>query len=209
MFYSIKGKLIKLGPTYAVIEAAGVGYLLTVSGFTRSELAGLGGGFDDSCPEAFLLTHMSVREDGVELFGFTKEEELSVFRMLISVSGIGPKVAMSVLSSMRPEQLALAVSSEDKKAISKCPGIGPKTAARIILELKDKLKNEIAEEAGGEESAAVAPDISSGTNAEAAVEALMVLGFPKSAASAALAGADPSAKVEDLIKLALKKLGRI
>ena len=203
MFYSVRGKLIHLDASFAVIEAGGVGYKLTVSGFTRAALSQKTG------EEVFLLTHLSVREDGLELFGFENEEELSVFRMLISVSGIGPKVAMSVLGSMRPEQLALAVSSEDKKTISKCPGIGPKTAARIILELKDKLRNEISD---GDEDGRLtsgSPLLPSAGRNEAAVEALMVLGFPRSAAAAAVSDSDPSESIESVIKKALKKLGRI
>ncbi|MBP5173869.1 MAG: Holliday junction branch migration protein RuvA [Clostridia bacterium] len=203
MFYSVRGKLIHLDASFAVIEAGGVGYKLTVSGFTRAALSQKTG------EEVFLLTHLSVREDCLELFGFENEEELSVFRMLISVSGIGPKVAMSVLGSMRPEQLALAVSSEDKKTISKCPGIGPKTAARIILELKDKLRNEISD---GDEDGRLtsgSPVIPSEGRNEAAVEALMVLGFPRSAAAAAVSDSDSSESLESVIKKALKKLGRI
>jgi len=207
MFYSVRGELIHLDSSFAVIEAAGVGYKLTVSDNTRSQLAGVYG--TDKAKSVMLLTHMSVREDGIELFGFKTSEELSCFRLLISVSGIGPKAAMSVLSTMTPERLALVVSSEDKKAISKCPNIGPKTAARIILELKDKLNagtNDQPDDGG------IIPVMTTGAkggNSDAAVEALMVLGFNKQSALSAISGIDTSLPLEDIIRAALKKLNKI
>ncbi|MBQ7591320.1 MAG: Holliday junction branch migration protein RuvA [Clostridia bacterium] len=200
MFYHIKGELELLGVNFAVIEAGGVGYRLFVSDNTRTALARIGTG-----KTAKLLTHLSVRDDGVELFGFYTPEELNVFRLLITVSGVGPKVAMAVLSYMTPEKLAVAVSSEDKKSISKAPGVGPKTAARIILELKDKLKAETAGEGEGENTAGDIASVPS-DNSEAAVEALRVLGFSRGDALRAIAGCEPGAGLEDIIRFALKKL---
>ncbi|MCQ2428507.1 MAG: Holliday junction branch migration protein RuvA [Clostridia bacterium] len=207
MLYSIRGELIHLDTSFAVIEAAGVGYKLSVSEGTRSRLAGIYG--KEKAKNVFLLTHMAVREDGIELYGFFSSEELECFRLLISVSGIGPKVAMSVLSTLSPEKLALSIAGEDIKAISGCPGVGKKTAARIILELKDKLKAGTSAENAGIVTDVSAAAAGTGSNADAAVEALMVLGFSKQQAAAALSGLDCSQPPEDIIRAALKKLNRI
>ena len=141
MFYYISGKLAALmrdgDRGIAVVDAGGVGYKFTVSGTTYDRMPPHLS--VSEAPDVKLYSYMSVREDGVELFGFASLEELSAFKMLISVSGVGPKVALSVLSLLTPEQFALAVCSDDKKTISKASGVGAKTAARIVLELKDKL----------------------------------------------------------------------
>ena len=138
MFYYIKGKLAHLDPTYAVVDAGGVGYKLTISASTHSQMPPHRS--VSEAPEVTLYSYMAVREDGIELFGFATEEELDSFKMLITVSGVGPKAAISILSLLSPQKLALAICTDDKKTISKANGIGPKTAARIVLELKDKLK---------------------------------------------------------------------
>ena len=135
MFYYISGKLAKLDGSFAVIDAGGVGFKMTISKSTYYRISG-----KEDAPSVKLYTYMAVREDGTELFGFSTEEELSAFKLLITVSGVGPKAAISILSTLTPEKLALAICTEDKKAISQASGIGPKSAARIILELKDKLK---------------------------------------------------------------------
>ena len=137
MFYYIKGKLVLNEDSMAVIDANGVAYAMTVSSNTQAAISSKS--FNGET-EITLFTHLSVREDGIELFGFNSKDELHMFKLLTSVSGIGPKAAMSLLSYMTPDGIALAICTEDKKAISKAPGIGPKTAARVILELKDKLK---------------------------------------------------------------------
>ena len=140
MFYYIKGTLAHLEPTFAVVDAGGVGYKLTISATTHDTMPPHLTG--NTPPEVKLYTHMAVREDGVELFGFGSHEELSAFKMLISVSGVGPKAAMAILSIFTPERFALAVCNNDTKAIAKANGIGAKTAARIVLELQDKLMKE-------------------------------------------------------------------
>lgn len=202
MFYYIRGKLVLSDQNCAVIDAGGVGYKMTVSATTHSALPHS----EEKCGNVTLYTHMAVREDGVELFGFATLEELNIFKLLISVSGIGPKAAMSLLSFLSPEKIAVAVCSEDKKLISKAPGIGPKTAARIILELKDKLHAD---------SSATTDDptyneINTGNgkgNAAEALDALLVLGFNRSAAIQALSGIDTEHnELEDVIREALKKL---
>ena len=137
MFYYIKGPLVLASPNMAVVEASGVAYKMTISENTYRSLPPRHTA--DTPPVVTLYTYLAVREDGIELFGFGDERELSSYKMLLSVSGVGPKAAMSILSLLTPEKFALAVCTEDRKAISKASGIGPKTAARIILELKDKL----------------------------------------------------------------------
>ena len=203
MFYYISGRLAMLDLGYAVVDAGGVGYKLTISQSTYSALPHT---VSEPLPTVKLYTYMAVREDGVELFGFATLEELNIYKLLISVSGIGPKAALSLLSFLSPEKIALAVCSEDKKLIAKAPGIGPKTAARIILELKDKLHADAT--ADGGEAIAVAPSAASGNHSTEALDALMVLGFNRSAALEALKGIDPSEELEDIIREALKKLMR-
>ena len=208
MFYFIQGKLALLDPNFAVLDVCGVGYKLTISQTTHdampphltvSEL-----------PSVKLLTYMAVREDDIELFGFATQEELSAFKMLISVSGVGPKAAMSILSLLTPEKFAIAVCTEDKKTISKANGIGPKTAARIILELKDKLTKESAMQGVAASGSADLVNVGSASNGTLndAVDALMVLGYSRAEALEALRGSDIKMPTEDLIKLALKKLMR-
>ena len=137
MFYYLQGKLAYTDLTTAVIDVGGVGYELTVSGTTYSALPRT-----SSEPTVKLYTYMAVREDEVELFGFYTEEELSAFKLLITVSGVGPKAAMAILTLLTPEKFALAVCSEDTKTLAKANGIGAKTAARVVLELKDKMTKE-------------------------------------------------------------------
>lgn len=205
MFYYISGKLAKLDASFAVVDANGVGFKMTVSKSTYYKLSGKG-----EVPDVKLYTYMAVREDGTELFGFATEEELSAFKMLISISGVGPKAAVSILSTLTPEKLALAICTEDKKAISAANGIGAKTAARIILELKDKLKADgITEVSGG--AASLPDDFGSAPAASSklsdAQDALAVLGYSRSEAARALQSIDTSAlELDDIIRLALKKL---
>ena len=206
MFHYICGELAYSSPTTAVIDVGGVGYKLTISGNTYENIA------RSSAPKVKLYTYLAVREDGIELFGFGSETELSTFKMLLTVSGVGPKAAISILSLLTPEKFALAVCTDDKKTISKASGIGPKTAARIILELKDKLSKETnldtslasAVSAGG---GAVAPT-SSGKLSEAQ-DALMVLGYSRAEAQRVLSSLDTqNMNLEQIIKESLKQLMR-
>ena len=209
MFYYIKGGLTVSNPTMAVVEAGGVGYKLTVSEMTWRSLprASL-----SDPKEVLLYTYFSVREDGIELYGFGNERELASFRMLLSVSGVGPKAAMSILSQMTPEKFALAVCTEDKKAISKAQGVGPKTAARIILELRDKLMKETSMD-DDDLSKAITDHTNETADAPArgklseAQDALIVLGYSRAEAQNALKNIDvTSLSLEDIIKQALKQL---
>ncbi len=205
MFYFIQGTLALLDPNFAVLDAGGVGYKLTISQTTYDAMPPHLTVSEP--PRVKLLTYMAVREDGVELFGFATQEELSAFKMLISVSGVGPKAAMAILSLLTPEKFAIAVCTEDKKTISKASGIGPKTAARIILELKDKLTKEISLQSidlnhGRDDSGSPTTHGAMGD----AVDALMVLGYSRPEAMTALRGMDVTMSTEDMIRTALKKL---
>lgn len=205
MFYYISGKLAYATPTTAVIDAGGVGYKLTISENTYNSLPPR---HTVDSPVAKLFTYMAVREDGIELFGFASETELSSFKMLLSVSGVGPKAAISILSLLTPEKFALAVCTEDRKTISKANGIGPKTAARIILELKDKLLKETdLNEAANSSIESVSPiSTNSGKLAEAQ-DALLVLGYSRSEALNVLKSIDTQTlELEEIIKKALKLL---
>lgn len=214
MFYYIRGKLALLQPNCAVLDANGVGYKMTISQSTYEAIPRS----EDASADVRLYTWLSVREDGVELYGFASEAELSSFRMLLGVSGVGPKAALSILSLLTPEKFALAVCTDDKKLIAKANGVGPKTAARIILELQDKLLKETANrEIGGSnrssdalgsalQNAMTSPGTAQGRMSEAQ-DALLVLGYSRSEAMQALQGIDTtSLEVEDIIRSALKKL---
>ena len=204
MFYYISGILAYANPTTAVIDAGGVGYKLTISENTYNSLPPR---HTVDAPEAKLFTYMAVREDGIELFGFANEAELSSFKMLLSVSGVGPKAAISILSILTPERFALAVCTEDRKTIAKANGIGPKTAARIILELKDRLVK--TTDVGAVASASIetpAVPTNAGKLAEAQ-DALLVLGYSRSEALNVLKNIDTQTLgLEEIIKRALKLL---
>ena len=208
MFYYISGKLVHLDPAFAVVDAGGVGYKLTISGTTHAAMPHHL--TVDKAPEVKLYTYMAVREDGIELFGFASEDELSSFKLLITVSGIGPKAAISILSELTPAKLAIAICSDDKKAISRASGVGPKSAARIVLELKDKLKGQsFADEEDGTISADVLTSATSSGKRKDAEDALTVLGYSRNEASSALRTIDTeSLELDEIIRLALKKLMR-
>ena len=203
MFYYIQGTIALLEPNFAVIDVGGVGYKLTVSGTTHERLSSSGS------DKTRLYTYLAVREDDIELFGFSTEEELSAFRMLISVSGVGPKAAMAILSILTPEKFALAVCTGDSKAIAKASGVGAKTAARVILELQDKLLKETDQDSLSSASTAIASRAPLGKGAlSEALDALMVLGYSRTEATGALKGVDPKLDSGEMIKQALKKLMR-
>ena len=208
MFYYIKGKLAHLDPAYAVVDAGGVGYKLTISASTHSQMPPHRSVSEK--PEVTLYSYMAVREDGIELFGFATEEELESFKMLITVSGVGPKAAISILSLLSPQKLALAICTDDKKTISKANGIGPKTAARIVLELKDKLKKVTVLD-GDDAVLADDLDMMSGNSDKRsdAISALTVLGYTRNEAESVIRKIDISSlEVDDIIREALKKLMR-
>ena len=200
MFYHIAGALVHKEESFAVIDCGGVGYRLTVSLHTAEAL-----GYPDGEKRVKLYTYLQVREDGVELFGFYTEDELAAFRLLISVSGVGPKAAMAILSLLTPEKLALAVASEDIKAISRASGVGPKTAARVVLELRDKFKGISPVGTAGVSSLSTAPATPSGGKLGEALEALTVLGYGRAEVTEALRRMDTAnLSVEQIITAALK-----
>ena len=199
MIYSLRGKLALKELGMVVVECGGVGYACKTSYSTVSQLGETGS-------EVTVYTHLYVREDAVELFGFATLQELSCFRLLISVSGVGPKAATSILSDMTPEKFAFTVASGDSKTFTKTKGIGAKTSQRIVLELKDKMS---AESIGG----SVAVDAvsfaaaSSGAVSSAvteALEALMVLGYTQGEAAPILGKLDQSLSTQDMIKETLR-----
>ena len=202
MFYYVRGELVLAEPGTAVIDCGGVGYKLTVSDNTLGKIS------NSDKKSVLLYTYMYIREDAVDLIGFATQEELSAFKMLISVSGVGPKAAMSILSLLSVEKFALAVSSQNAKAISKAQGIGPKTAARIVLELKEKVAKEFAAagSTGGEEVVFAEEATTAGGNLAEAEKALMVLGYTKAEAQTALKGVPPTATLEEMVSAALRKM---
>ncbi len=195
MFYSVRGTLAHLEAGVAVIECGGIGFKCLTSQNTARSLPPLGG-------EAKLYTHLHVREDAVELFGFATVQELNCFRMLTGVSGVGPKAALAVLSVLTPEQVAAASATGDSRAFTRASGVGSKLAQRIVLELRDKVRD--IRTAGGAEPAGGPPSASD--NAGAAVNALTVLGYQPSEASAVVARFDSALPVEELIRLSLKNM---
>ena len=199
MFYYVNGTVAEIEAGLAVIDCSGVGYACATTNYTLSQLK--------KGERAKLYTYLNVREDAMEMFGFASQSELRSFKMLIGVSGVGPKAALSILSSTTPQQLSMAVVMGDEKALTAAPGIGKKIAQRIILELKDKLiKEQGGFEAGS--GAAVAMPAQNNKAGEAAA-ALAVLGYGSQEIAAALKGIDMDAlPLEEIIRQSLKKIGR-
>lgn len=199
MYYYIQGELIHTEPNAAIIDNNGIAYRMSISANTLSRVASQKGN------KVKLYTYLVVREDVMELIGFHDMEELSAYKLLISVSGVGAKSALSVLSMMSPEKFALAVTTGDTKAISKAQGIGAKTAARIVLELKDKISKELSADNSGDYDL----DLDSPNNKIAdAQNTLLVLGYTRTEALQALRGIDTiTLDLENIIRAALKKLG--
>ena len=194
MITYVKGPIAHKNPSFVVVEAGGLGYHVNVSLYTYTKI--------EDAKDVKLLTHFHVKEDQQTLYGFYEEAERNLFRLLISVSGVGPNTALVVLSSMNPDEVRQAILSEDVVSIRKVKGIGPKTAKRIILDLKDKITKESFD----------APTMltpASNTNRTEALSALVNLGFPRPGVQRALNKVltkDPQADTEQMIKLALREL---
>lgn len=198
MFYYLNGTVAHIGPYLAVIDCGGVGYACRTTNYT---LSGLSKG-----RQAKLYTYLHVREDIFELYGFSTEGELSSFQMLLGVSGVGPKAALAILSSTTPEGLAMAIVSENEKALTCAPGIGKKIAQRIILELKDKLAKGQLTTSSGEAFAGGVTIIPENKTSEASA-ALAVLGYSQPEIATALKGLDvEQLTLEQIIKQALKRM---
>ena len=193
MIAYISGALVSAGENYIVIDNHGMGYRIFVSGKFLEHIPAYG-------TQIKIYTHMYIREDELTLYGFHSEEELSVFRILIGISGVGPKVAMAILTALTIQELQLAVISEDTKTISKANGVGAKGASRIILELKDKLKMEDMMDAAYEQSIV--------QDTQDAILALVNLGYSNSEAALAVKkiGDTSQMDIESILKAALKKL---
>ncbi len=203
MFYYLRGTLALNEDNTAVVDCGGVGYRMAVSAMTAARLERVGVG-----ETVTVYTYMAFRQEAVELFGFYDRQELESFKTLLGVNGVGPKAAMNILSVMTPDNLALAICTEDVKAISKAPGIGAKTAARIVLELKDKLAKELGDGISLKKSGSKPVTVIPTGNLSEATEALMVLGYDKNSVLRALDGIDPKTEVGEIIRFALKKLAR-
>lgn len=197
MFYYVSGTVAELSAGMAIIDVGGVGYGCATTNYTLSQLK--------KGQNAKLYTYLNAREDAVELFGFADQSELRCFKLLISVSGVGPRAALAILSVVTPSQLALAVATEDTKALTAANGIGKKIAQRVILELKDKLAGEDSFDGSGK-GAVPMTDASHSKRSEAAA-ALAVLGYGSAEIAAALKGIDlESLSLEDIIRQALKRM---
>jgi len=198
MFYYLNGVVAEMEANLAVIDCGGVGYACATTNYTLSQLK--------KGERAKLYTYMNVREDAVDLFGFSSQSELHSFKLLLGVSGVGPKAALAILSTNTPANLAMAVVMSDEKALTAAPGIGKKIAQRIILELKDKLAKEQASfgpDTGGSVPLTVLPN----DKAKEAGAALAVLGYSGSEVAAALKGIDiDTLPLEEIIRQALKRM---
>lgn len=193
MITYLKGKLIEKNPTYAIVDVNGVGYFLHISLHTFSELP--------NSENVFLHTYLHIKEDGHTLFGFINKIEREIFILLLSVSGVGPSTARTMLSSMTTDEIQQAIASADVKAIQSVKGIGVKTAQRILIDLKDKIAVDFMSDEVFSSS--------NNTNKNEALKALEVLGFAKKQCERVVEQvlkADASLSVEELIKKALKKL---
>lgn len=199
MYAYIKGTLEEKAKDSIVIETAGIGYKIYISEKTMMTLGELG-------EKIKIYTHYHVREDNISLYGFTSNEELKMFELLLQVSGIGAKTAITMLSNITPSQFALAVISNDIKELVKIPGIGTKSAQRMILELKDKLKVENAIE---EKSETKTEEISNVEAINEATQALQILGYNKAEIKRVFEKIQlKNVSTEEIIKSALKNLAR-
>lgn len=198
MFYYLRGTLALNENNTAVVDCGGVGYQLAVSAMTAARLERVGVG-----QTVTVYTYMAFRQEAVELFGFFDRQELESFKTLLGVNGVGPKAALAILSTLTPEQFAMAVLSGDTRAITRAQGVGPKLASRIALELKDKVDATLV---AGDVEDIIAVSEPQSDNAEEAVKALLVLGYSRSQAKAAVAQVDASAPVEEIVRAALRML---
>ena len=198
MIASLRGKLIYKDNTSAIIECSGVGFKCFVTKNTLYKLPQIN-------EDVFLNTYMVVREDAMDLYGFYDTEELDAFKLITSVSGVGSKIGLALLSEFTASQLTLYIASNDPKALTAASGVGIKLAQRIVLELKDKIGSL---EGGDTIDIKAVGNATVNTNSKEAVAALVALGYSQSEASLVVSKQDQSLSVEELIKLSLKSLAR-
>ena len=199
MFYSITGTICYVDSVSVALDCNGVAFRCFTSLNTLKQIGEKGA-------KVTLYTYLSVKEDALDLYGFSTEQELECFKALISVSGVGPKAGIAILSELTPEKLVICIASGDNKAITRAQGVGPKIAQRIVLELKDKLKSYISSE-NREELAAINAAASSSAGEEA-VDALVMLGYTKTEAASAVGRLDQSLPSDELIKQALRLISK-
>lgn len=197
MIYNLRGTLTYCDQNFLVVECGGVGFKCFTTLTTIREIGRVGN-------EVNVYTHLAVREDALDLFGFATKEELESFRLLISVSGIGPKAAVAILSEMTPDRLAVCIASGDAKMLTKAQGVGKKTAERVVLELKDKMGTI----GSSDVTAAAAAGAAEGTDSAEAVQALVALGYTQSDAAVVIGRLDPSLSVDEMIRMGLKELAK-
>ena len=199
MFYYLSGTIAHIEPYLVVVDCGGVGYAVKTTSYTIANLK--------KGEKGKVFTHLNVREDAMELYGFGTQEELNLFQQLISVTGVGPKAALSILSSSTPANLALSIITGDEKALTCAPGIGKKIAQRVILELKDKLAKGQTISMAGESYGGTGVTIIPENKSSEASAALAVLGYSQSEINVALKGIDMAdLTLEQIIKQALKKM---
>ena len=199
MFYYLSGTIAHIEPYLVVVDCGGVGYACKTTSYTLANLK--------KGEKSKVFTHLNVREDAMELYGFGTQEELNLFQQLISVTGVGPKAALSILSSSTPANLALSIITGDEKALTCAPGVGKKIAQRVILELKDKLAKGQTINVAGESYGGTGVTIIPENKGSEAAAALAVLGYSQAEVNVALKGIDMSElTLEQIIKQALKKM---
>lgn len=197
MIYSLNGTLVYSDHISAVIECAGVGYKFLASTKTLAALP-------PKNSSAFVYTYMNVKEDAVDLYGFSDTDELEAFKLITSVNGVGPKIAIAILSDFTVERLYLNIASGDAKSLTSASGVGLKLAQRIVLELKDKISSVPVENVGGQDaSSSISTD---GSSPKDAIAALVQFGYSHSEAASAVSKCDLSASTEKIIKQALRYL---
>lgn len=199
MLYNLKGTLTVSDVNFIVVECGGVGFKCFTTLNTVKQIGKTGDTVN-------VYTYLAVREDAMDLYGFSSLAELDAFKLLITVSGIGPKAAVSILSELSPDKLAVCIASGDAKAITRAQGVGKKTAERVVLELKDKMGTIAVGDASDAVSSAAS--VTANSDSAEAVEALVALGYSQSDAAVVVGAMDKSLSVDEMIRLGLKQLAK-
>ena len=196
MFYYLKGNVAQMDAGLVVLDVGGIGFAVNTTTWSQGQMR-IGA-------EQKLFTHCNIREDAFDIFGFTTREELRCFQQLLSVTGVGPKAALAILSAATPRGLTMAILTGDEKTLTMAPGVGKKLAQRILLELKDKMGS--VQELDFSDGPAVVPAVVSSDAGVQAAQALSALGYSQSEVSAALKGIDAALPVEEIVRLALRNM---